>query len=217
MRARRIVSWCSMFCLLLPIATAKGQGQVARSPALPPEVDSILGRAIAAELMLAFEPGSDSARAHQPLSVSGNVEFEGTLDASRWSSPGLKTWVAFPANVDHWHRYTVAQVEGQTYRLGGFESPEVLQVDRALGNAGNGLHQRAALLAALADPHGAEKFATSDTASIRAADGATLVLVSTLSYEPHSYAAFWTRYRYAFLFAAAGHLLEWSRVELPAK
>ena len=110
--------------------------------------------------------------------------------------------------------YTVAEGDGRVFRLGGFQSPELLAIDRFVGRDIAGLQHRAAVRAALADPNGAEWFAVSDTATTSLGDAGTIVTLRTAAWEPNSLAAHWERFRCAFMFSANGEPVEWYRQEL---
>ena len=207
--------WLMITLVTLPFAGLRAQGVARRSGMVPAAVDSVLARGIAIDLALSFASLRNlKARAQFERSAfESGFELQQTLEG-RWLPPGLQAWVGFPRGADHWHRYTVAEVDGRVFRLGGFQAPELLALDRALGHDADGLQRRAAVLAALADPHGAERFVVSDTITMPLGLVGTMVSLSTASFEPNSYAAHWEGFRYAFLFSSTGELAEWSREEL---
>src|SRR5689334_12121277 len=194
--------------LSMPFASLGAQRLAARQPGtVPPAVDSALARGIATDFAAFFATVGDAkgdAVSTRSLYESG-VVMEQTLE-SRWVPAGLQVWVAFPKSVDHWHRYTVAEEGGRVFRLGGFQSPELVTLDRFLGRDSAGLQHRAAVLAALADPNGAERFVVSDTARTSLGVAGTIVTLRTAAWEPNSYAAHWESFRYAFMFSANGEL-----------
>lgn len=204
--------WRMLVVLALPFTSLAAQAHTTGSPV----ADSILRRGIGTDLALdAASLRDPKARAlFQRAGYEAGFDLQGTMD-ERWALPALRVWVAFPASVDHWHRYTVAEYGGRVFRLGGFQAPELLAIDRSLGSAAGGLPHRAALLAALADPNGAERLVVSDTATSSLGAAGTFVTLKAVAFEPNAYAAHWEGYRYAFLFSPNGKLVEWSREELP--
>jgi hypothetical protein len=100
--------------------------------------------------------------------------------------------------------YTVAEGDGRVFRLGGFQSPELLAIDRFVGRDSAGLQHRAAVRAALADPNGREWFAVSDTATTSLGDAGTIVTLRTAAWEPDSLAAHWKGFAMRSCFPRAG-------------
>jgi len=202
--------------LALPFTSLGAQRLTERRPGtVPPAVDSVLARGIATDFAVFFATVGDAKgdAVFTRSAYESGVRMEQTLE-SRWIPAGLQVWVAFPEGVDHWHRYTIAEHGGRVFRLGGFQSPELVALDRFLGRDSAGLQHRAAVLAALADPNGAERFVVSDTATTSLGDAGTIVTLRTAAWEPNSYAAHWEGFRYAFMFSANGELVEWYRQEL---
>lgn len=151
----------------------------------------------------------------------------------------IALWRATLNNVDHWHWYLLAANGGIVYRLGGFQAPELLAVDAAVGDAGaTSLWARSALLARLADPEGAINVVREGEAGrrpdgdsamvkwqlfrpkswprdtvVRFDGGSALVKITVLSERTKAITPVWVPSLYVFLYDASRHLVAWSRLE----
>ena len=182
----------------------------------PPEVVQILEQGIRAELALLLSgAGSDSVTRRLVLRISPRVKARivTTLDTARWKAPGLRVWVAFPSEVDHWHHYTVAALEGSAYKLGGFASPETVAFDRALGTSSNQI-ERALLLAALLDENGGTQLKMVDSTRVPLLSGDTHVFVRTESMQVNAFRPRLRKVAYSFLFGPNGSLKEWAKIDI---
>jgi hypothetical protein len=184
---------------------------------LPAAVRSLLLAGIQVDFArLLVRPGTrqkENAAEFGEYFATSSIGLESTFDTTAWRAPNLRVWVAFPAGVDHWHRYSVAEVRGGAFAAGGFAAPELIPLSNSLGSAGGIETQRAALLAALADPNGGERLLVTDTNRVTVSTGSTVVQLKTVSHQSHAFGPYWTAFRYAFLFTEDGKLLAWSRVE----
>ena len=180
---------------------------------LPPPVAEALRLGMRTEFGLLLRPAADSAStaAHARMLSTARIRLETTFDSARWHAPGLRIWVAFPSGVDHWHRYTIAQLGARVFRLGGYPAPDLLALDTALATAKGQERTRAELLAAFGDPNGGERLSVYETSVLQLPSGEVVVRLRTDSYQSNAYAPYWTRFAYAFLFGADGELRDWTR------
>lgn len=163
--------------------------------------------------------------------ISGSqIELERIETAMR----DIELWSA-RIPLDHWHRYVVAHRNGKVWRLGGFAQPELqpFSLEAGLGT-GEGAREIAKRLIVLADPNGSSLVFVSDLnvgdplhqAWMTAREAAwpvdtiatlngtvSLIRLSILSNEEHSYARAWTPFLYTFVFDANARLLAWTRRE----
>ena len=192
------------------------------------EMRSLVAASGTAELQLAAPLTSSR------LLSQADVEID---SVEKVGSVGL--WRATLGNVDHWHWYLLAAEGGKVYRLGGFQAPELLAFDAALGDPGAAnVEARSFLLARLGDPEGAIDVALesrvdrspagdsamtkwksfrpeswpSDTV-MRLDDGKVLVRMTMLSERTKAMTPVWVPSLYVFLYEASRSLVAWSRLE----
>ncbi|HKW09114.1 MAG TPA: hypothetical protein VJO33_01975 [Gemmatimonadaceae bacterium] len=198
------------------IATSEAQVAASHDTAVPPMVARAISDGTRAELLLIFGPRADSGGKRRDAFFSNEMRLVEvrTFDSQALGVPGAQVWIAFPEGVDHWYHYTVAVRRSEVFRLGGFEAPELLAFDRALGSAKETESKRAALLATVADPNGGVQLRLTDQQRIPLSTGEILVRITSESLQEHAFAEYRSRFRYAFLFSESGALVDWARTEI---
>ena len=152
----------------------------------------------------------------------------------------LSLWRGSVSSIDHWHWYLVGAKDSQLLRLGGFESPELIEALTATGlgvdpRRPSSLRMAGQLLAKMADPEGAvevvfpggEESQHDSKVIVQKWEGmrphrwpadtifhmpgdAAEVRITALSFRTRAMTPVWVPIQYVFLFSARGDLVAWS-------
>jgi hypothetical protein len=228
----RLYQLCLLVALVAPVSGCQGGKAVTR-----PSHDrhsTIPDQASAVKRLVVQQAATEQA-----AWGSGRTTFDSDattlLDGPR--VPGLSRVWRVNIGRDHWHPYLVALAGDRLIPLGGFQSPQLHDVARALRGqppTDSVLNKVGRQLAALADPNGAVQFSfPSDSAAgmpdelnrawnshrpdawprdtTGSGPDGTMVVVTMLSREARSFTQLWIPYAYSFSFNHDGELAAWSR------
>jgi hypothetical protein len=218
---RRLLLTCAIICVF---------GTGCRSDAHVSQTATSRGPAAIQELVSKQATLELTAWRHTPQVFSAS---DVSLEPLRLHFAGAQIWRA-SVPIDHFHPYLIAERQGLLYRLGGFGAPDIIELmqfgsDSVPGN--EEIVSRAKSICMMLDPNGGEQVILAegkqrsaaaaqwkslrprnwpeDTVLVEVQRG-TMVRITALSRNVHSYDQAWTPQVYTFLFNRNGSLSEWA-------